>query len=79
MYDFAQLVEYLGIGTWGCQDTSPEWTAECLAGAFLKILDSGRMGADIKRRAREFGEQAQEQTGRSIAAEQVAKLAALGY
>ncbi|KAH8734142.1 hypothetical protein BGZ61DRAFT_445845 [Ilyonectria robusta] len=79
LYDFAQLVDYLGIGTWACQDTSPEWTAECLAGAFLKILDSGRMGADIKRRAREFGEQAQEQSGRSIAAEQVAKLAALGY
>ncbi|KAF7550147.1 hypothetical protein G7Z17_g5916 [Cylindrodendrum hubeiense] len=79
LYDFAQLVEYLGIGVWGCQDTSPHWTAECLADAFLKILESGEMSANMKQRAKGFGEQAQQRSGRSIAADEVAKLAALGY
>lgn len=78
LYDFAQLVEYLGIGTWACQNTSPHWTAECLASAFLKVLESTEASDDMKHRAKGFGDQAQVQSGRTIAAEEVAKLAALG-
>ncbi|KAH7177024.1 hypothetical protein EDB81DRAFT_836846 [Dactylonectria macrodidyma] len=78
LYDFAQLVEYLGIGTWACQDISPHWSAECLAGAFLKVLEKSDTSTAMKQRARGFGKQAQLRSGRAVAAEEVAKLAAMG-
>lgn len=77
LYDYAQLVEYLGIGIWGCREMSPNWTSSCLAAAFLRVLSERPEDRIMQQNARSFGEQAQTRRGRDIAAEEVANLAAL--
>ena len=78
--DFAQLVENLEIGIWGCRATSPSWTAECIQQAVLLVLkDSPPASSTMARNAASFGELARKSVGRDVAAREVARLAASGH
>ncbi|KXJ93674.1 hypothetical protein Micbo1qcDRAFT_158523 [Microdochium bolleyi] len=81
LYDYATLVEYLGIGIWPCQDTSPYWEVGCLSSAMIELL-SGRGAGEAdssgrRRRAKaaKFEEEAKKQVGRDVAAREIARLA----
>ncbi|CAG8958148.1 hypothetical protein HYFRA_00000497 [Hymenoscyphus fraxineus] len=79
LYDFAALVENLEIGIWGCRETSPDWTVECLQEAMLLVLKDSPASSTMAKNAAAFGEQAGKQKGRDVAAKEVARLAALGH
>jgi UDP:flavonoid glycosyltransferase YjiC (YdhE family) len=75
LYNYAALAETSGVGVWGCKDTTPDWTSQCLTAAFLEVVvgDHGRV---LKKFAEELGERVQAgRKGRDIAADEVAKLA----
>ncbi|RYP66536.1 hypothetical protein DL770_008778 [Monosporascus sp. CRB-9-2] len=78
-YSFAQLVEDVGIGVWGCRETSPYWTAECLRHALLTVLDRSENGIAMREKARRFGDLARRDPGQYVAAREIAKLATSGY
>jgi len=79
LYDFAQLVETLKIGIWGCRATSPDWTAECIQQAILFVLKDSPASSSMARNAASFGELARKSVGRDVAAREVARLAASGH
>ncbi|KFY25088.1 hypothetical protein V491_01899 [Pseudogymnoascus sp. VKM F-3775] len=79
LYDFAQLVENLKIGVWGCRATSPHWTAECIQQAVLSLLKDSPAASLMTRNAASFGELARKSVGRDVAAREVARLAASGH
>jgi UDP:flavonoid glycosyltransferase YjiC (YdhE family) len=78
LYDFAQLVETLKIGVWGCRATSPDWTAECIQEAVLSVLEDSPTSSMMARNAA-FGKLARKSVGRDVAAREVARLAASGH
>lgn len=78
LYDYASLVEGLNIGTWGCRETSPNWTAECLQEAVLLSVN-GSQASTMAKNAAAFGELARRSLGRDVAAREVERLAASGY
>jgi UDP:flavonoid glycosyltransferase YjiC (YdhE family) len=78
LYDYATRVEYLGIGVFGSPKSAPNWTAEEVWNAFLRVLDGGDESTRIKERARALGEVARKAGGRSTAAREIAKLARTG-
>ncbi|KAF5594994.1 2-hydroxyacylsphingosine 1-beta-galactosyltransferase [Fusarium pseudocircinatum] len=39
LYNYAALAETRGIGVWGCKESTPKWTGECLLDAFMKGID----------------------------------------
>jgi UDP:flavonoid glycosyltransferase YjiC (YdhE family) len=77
-YDYATRVEYLGIGVFGSPKSAPNWTAEEVGNAFLRVLDGGDESTSIKEKARALGEVARKAGGRSTAAREIAKLARTG-
>src|SRR6478609_7593521 len=79
LYNFAALAETLGVGIWGCKATSPSWTSECLASAFLQAV-SAEDEANVRReKAKEIGAKVKARPqGRDIAARDIAKLACVG-
>ena len=76
LYDYAQLVENLKIGVWGCRATSPDWTAECIQQAVLFVLEDSPTSSSMARNAASFRELARKSVGRDVAAQEVARLAA---
>ena len=79
LYDYAQLVENLNIGVWGCRATSPDWTAECIQQAILFVLEDSPTSSSMTRNAASFRELTRKSVGRDVAAREVARLAASGY
>lgn len=79
LYNFATLVEVTGLGVWGCPKTSPQWTAECISEAVLKVVDGGEASQSMLRTAQHMGKEAQNMPGRYGAADIVAQLAGSGY
>ena len=75
LYDFATRVEYLGIGVWGNPKSAPNWTAEELGTAFLKVLGDSDASTSMRKRAQELGKTYQSKPGRNTAAREIAKLA----
>lgn len=76
LYSFAALGETVGVGIWGCRDTTPEWTSECLSSSFLKALDGGFHSVSLRDKAKEIGDRVRAgDKGRDIAAREIAKLA----
>ncbi|KAG9253746.1 uncharacterized protein F5Z01DRAFT_127520 [Emericellopsis atlantica] len=72
LYSFAALAETLGVGSWGCRQTSPEWTSECLSESLLKVIGDDNM----REKASALGEKVRARgKGRDIAAKEIAKLA----
>lgn len=77
-YNFAALVEEIGVGVWGCREASPDWTPGCLRDAILKVADGGDASAAMRRKAKELGDFAQRDPGKYVAARAIAKLAGSG-
>ncbi|SPO03652.1 uncharacterized protein DNG_06335 [Cephalotrichum gorgonifer] len=78
LYNFAQLAEDLGIGVWGCPETSPHWNADCLSKGLLRLVDGGKESLAIQAEAKRIGEIAQKNPGRYVAASMIAELAGSG-
>jgi UDP:flavonoid glycosyltransferase YjiC (YdhE family) len=80
LYDIAQVAETIGVGVWGCPETSPDWTATCLEHAFSRVLHDGPTSRSIIESAAAFGDLATSMgPGRDAAARVIAKLAASGH
>ena len=78
-YDYATRAEYLGIGVWGNEKSSPFWSANELEESFLKVLGNGTEGISIRDKAAALGKlRQQKKPGRSVAADEVARQARLG-
>jgi hypothetical protein len=78
LYDFAVRAEFLGIGVWGNEKSAPNWTAEELGDAFLRVLGDSEEAMTIRRKAHELGQISQKEPGRVRAAREIAKLAGSG-
>ncbi|KAG5743422.1 hypothetical protein H9Q70_013864 [Fusarium xylarioides] len=50
LYNYAALAETRGVGVWGCKESTPNWTIECLLDAFMKIDGCGE--SFLQRRAK---------------------------
>ncbi|CVK86063.1 uncharacterized protein FMAN_06526 [Fusarium mangiferae] len=75
LYNYAALAETRGIGVWGCKDSTPNWTSECLLDAFMKGID-GCGESFLQRRAKYLGDRIKAgKKGRDVAADEIAKLA----
>lgn len=78
LYNYAQLAEHIGVGVWGCRETSPEWTPECLTDAIVNVA-SGPNSEAFRAKAKEISAAASAQgVGRDISAGIVAGLARSG-
>jgi UDP:flavonoid glycosyltransferase YjiC (YdhE family) len=75
LYNYAQLVEQLGVGVYATRRTAPEWTVKDLSKALLKVLDGGEASLSMKKKSYELSTIAQRSPGRDAAAKEVARLA----
>lgn len=79
LYNYAVLVESIGIGVWACPNTSPNWTVDELAQAILKVVDGEKASLLMRSKAKDLGDRVQaSEKGRDIAARKVAGLAHTG-
>ncbi|CAG9942683.1 unnamed protein product [Clonostachys rosea f. rosea IK726] len=77
LFNFANIAEYLGIGIWAGRSTTPEWVAETLVEGFRTAL-VGPSSVSLREKAQKLGEVARQYDGRKIAADEIARLAAIG-
>ncbi|KAI1498562.1 hypothetical protein F5X99DRAFT_420535 [Biscogniauxia marginata] len=77
LYYFAQLTEDIGVGVWGCPETSPDWTVECLQDALLRVVKD-KSGQEMKEKARQLEHVARSSPGQQFVAREIARLAAAG-
>jgi UDP:flavonoid glycosyltransferase YjiC (YdhE family) len=77
-YNFAQLVEDLGLGIFATRHTAPGWTVNGLADPFLKILDGSEASQKMRKEAARVGEIARRDPGRYVAARVIYKLVSPG-
>ncbi|KAI9151444.1 Glycosyltransferase sdnJ [Paramyrothecium foliicola] len=77
LFNIASMAEYLGIGVWPSRDTAPEWEAEALADGIRRALVGAESEA-LRDKAKALGDVARRYRGRDAAADEIAKLAALG-
>ena len=76
LYNFASLAENLGIGVWGCRETSPYWEADCLSDAMLQVISEDGVGVKIREQAKQLGKKVRSaEKGRDLSAREIAKLA----
>ncbi|CAG9957069.1 unnamed protein product [Clonostachys rosea f. rosea IK726] len=76
LYNFAALSETAGIGVWGCRDTSPNWTADGISNAIIKVVDGGDASISLREKAKSLGDKLRAgEKGRDISAREIAKLA----
>lgn len=73
-YNFAQLVEDLGLGIYATRGTAPEWTVAGIAEPILRVVQQGEESTKWRQKAKEVGRLAQERPGRYIAAAELVKL-----
>ena len=75
LFNYAQLAEQIGVGVWGCRETTPDWKPRCLSDDILKVT-TGPQSADFQRRASEVSQEATKNgLGRDLSAALIAKLA----
>ncbi|KAI0149567.1 family 1 glycosyltransferase [Xylariaceae sp. FL1272] len=75
LYNYARLVEFLGVGVWPGKDIAPAWDAETLSRGILGALDNPELSRNSKRIAdasRKYG-------GRACAAAAISDMAAQGH
>lgn len=77
LYNFANLVEQIGVGVWASRGTAPEWGAEELSTSILKVIDGGEASISMRDKAKMLADRAPQ--GRNVAADRIAKMAAVGY
>jgi hypothetical protein len=80
LYNYAQLVEDLGVGIWACRETSPYLEAECLYDALTKVASGDDdYSTAMRRKAEGIADTVRERPpGQHIAAKEIARLAAHG-
>jgi UDP:flavonoid glycosyltransferase YjiC (YdhE family) len=79
LYNYAQLAEQIGVGLWGCRETSPEWTPECLKDDILHVVASNASDS-LQVKAKQISVEARKDgLGRDISAGIIAQLARSGY
>lgn len=76
-YDFANRVEYLGIGLWASKATAPFVNADEFSQAVMAVVDQGEEGRRRRVRARELGEICQKAGGREKACAKLIELIGL--
>jgi UDP:flavonoid glycosyltransferase YjiC (YdhE family) len=73
-FEFANRVEYLGIGIYGSRTSAPRVEAGELSRALMRVLGGGEEGVRMKRKAAELGEVSGRVGGRVKAAEKIVEL-----
>lgn len=73
-YDFANRVEYLGIGLWASKATAPHVDADEFSQAVMAVVDQGEDGRMRRVRARELREMCQKAGGRNRACAKIIEL-----
>ncbi|KAK4032974.1 glycosyltransferase family 1 protein [Parachaetomium inaequale] len=73
-YNFAQLVEDLGLGLYATRGTAPEWTVAGIAEPILRVVKQGEESRRWRKKAEEIGRLAQERPGRYVAAAELVRL-----
>lgn len=66
-YEYANQVQWLGVGVWGNRKYAPNVHADELASAVFQVLD----GSSFEKKAREVAGWFKERPGRNIAAEKI--------
>lgn len=74
-YNFAQLVEDLGVGLYGTRETAPYWTVDGLVAPIKQMLSGDAKSEMVKAKARQIGELAREEPGRYVSAKVIAEKA----
>ncbi|KAK0120064.1 hypothetical protein ONS95_011477 [Cadophora gregata] len=72
--DFANRVEWLGIGVYGSRNTAPNVEGLELSRAFLKVLDDSNEASQMASRARELADISGKVGGRKRACEKIVEL-----
>ncbi|KAF2110238.1 family 1 glycosyltransferase [Lophiotrema nucula] len=78
-YNIAALVSYLNIGMIGCQESTPQWTSECLASSITSVIDESGKSKVIRDNSKRLGRISKASPGRVGAAKVIADLAAIGH
>lgn len=73
-YDFANRVEYLGVGIWANKTVAPHVEADEFSQAVMTVLDEGENGKRRRVRARELGEVCGKAGGRRRACAKILEL-----
>ena len=73
-YNFAQLVEDLGLGLYATRGTAPEWTIDGIAKPILRVVRQGEESRRWRKKAEEVERLAKERPGRYVAAAELVKL-----
>lgn len=73
-FDFANRVEYLGIGVYGSRKAAPRVERTELSAAFTRVLGDGLEASRMRSKAKELGEIANKTGGRMRAAEKIEEL-----
>ncbi|KAI1105960.1 hypothetical protein F4804DRAFT_303022 [Jackrogersella minutella] len=78
-YSLTQSAQYIGVGIWACQETSPLFTTECLRDALSVVTGKSDMSIAMREKAKRIADTVQRNPGRYIVAREIAKLAASGH
>jgi UDP:flavonoid glycosyltransferase YjiC (YdhE family) len=73
-FDFANRVEYLGIGVYGSRNTSPRIEADELSRALMRVMGDGKEAALMKAKAKELAEVTGKVGGRVRACEKIIEI-----
>jgi len=73
-FDFANRVEYLGIGVYGSRNSSPPVEAEELSRALMRVMGDGKEAAAMRTKAMEFAEITGKVGGRVRACEKIIEI-----
>lgn len=77
-YDYANLVEWLGIGAWANRETAPFTNGKELGEKLLTVCGEGKEAAAMKEKAKQLSEIYHQSPGRETAAREIARLAGIG-
>ena len=75
LYDYATRAEHLGVGVWGNKLAAPDWTADELSQAFLRVVGDSSEAQEIRSKAEKLGAMFDTESGSVCAAHELAALA----
>lgn len=73
-FDFANRVEYLGVGVYGSRKAAPRVERAELSAALMRVLGNGEEASKMKSKAKELGDRANKTGGRVKAVEKIEEL-----
>jgi UDP:flavonoid glycosyltransferase YjiC (YdhE family) len=73
LYNYAQMAEDIGVGVYATRGIAPEWSVARLRESFLRVVGGGQDSLRMKERAKELGELARKEPGRSVAAREIVR------